>query len=165
MEEQIISFQVAKLAKEKGFVDFKGINHNEIDSLDRNTKVQEFKFYRCYDKNPIMNYQKEAKLIVTTVGSSDIWGLVESYLNPSYITQTNYLAPTQNLLQKWLREKHKIFVTVIFESYRPDCPKFSADVLSLSSKNMGERVLDGFTLYNTYEEALEEGLYQTLLLV
>ena len=158
MEEQIISFQVAKLAKEKGFVDFKGINHNEIDSLDRNTKVQEFKFYRCYDKNPIMNYQKEAKLIVTTVGSSDIWGLVESYLNPSYITQTNYLAPTQNLLQKWIREVHNIHITIFSQSQESWMYRITKKGQKLEDGLYGED-------FYTYEEALEEGLYQALLLI
>lgn len=158
MEEQIISFQVAKLAKEKGFVDFKGINHNEIDSPDRNTKVQEFKFYRCYDKNPIMNYQKEAKLIVTTVGSSDIWGLVESYLNPSYITQTNYLAPTQNLLQKWLREKYSLHITIFSSSQESWMYRITKPHQQLNEGFYDED-------YDTYEDALEEGLYQALLLV
>ena len=158
MEETIISFKTAKLAKEKGFVDFKGINYNEINSPDRTTKVQEFTFYRCYDKNPIMNHQEEAKLIVTTVGSNDIWGLVESYLNPSYITQTNYLAPTQSLLQKWIRETYNIDIESRAVRFAGDekssyyQPYYNGSILTMKK-------------FDSYEEALEEGLYQALLLI
>jgi len=74
-------------------------------------------------------------------------------------------APTQSLLQTWLREVHNIFVFVDFESYSPDIPKYYAGVKSLSSKNMGELLLDGFSLFKTYEEALEEGLYNALKLI
>jgi hypothetical protein len=69
------------------------------------------------------------------------------------------------LCQKWLREEHRIFVSVDFESYQPDVPKYSADVHNLSSKNMGERLLDGFTLCDTYEQALMEGVYESLKLL
>lgn len=69
------------------------------------------------------------------------------------------------LLQKYLREKHNIYVSVHFDSYSPDVPEYYAVVKSISSKNMGERLLDGFTLYSNYEDALEEGLFESLKLI
>lgn len=123
-----------------------------------------------------MNYQKEAKLIVTTVGSSDIWGLVESYLNPSYITQTNYLAPTQGLLQKWLREVYNIEVDVMRYTYsggeyQGKCYMWAIDKYDPNYNPETEdpwiletRESQGYD-FKVYEEALEEGLYQALLLV
>ena len=76
-----------------------------------------------------------------------------------------FAAPYQTELQKWLRNEHKIWVNVEFESYLPDVPKYYAEIKSLNSKNMGERLLDGFSLFKTYEEALEQGLLEALKLL
>lgn len=70
--------------------------------------------------------------------------------------------PTQTELQKWLRDTHKIFVYVDFESYKPDIPRYLAKVESLHESNMGKRLITGFSLFTDYEDALEEGLYETL---
>jgi len=74
--------------------------------------------------------------------------------------------PTQTLLQKWLRETHNIFVTVEpIYYFKGDNIGYSATVNSLSSKNQGELLLDGFTIYLNYKEALEQGLYESLKLI
>ena len=67
MEEQLISFETAKLAKEKGF-----------------TYAYEF-------------YDKEGNIVD--------FGIVGGWTD---CHDENYAAPTQSLLQKWLREKHDI---------------------------------------------------------
>jgi hypothetical protein len=78
----------------------------------------------------------------------------------------SYVAPSQAMLQKWIRNKFKIFVTVVIN---PDLYKskinYSADVLSLELEKEGLRLLDGFTIYQNYEEAFEEGLQETLKLI
>lgn len=70
----------------------------------------------------------------------------------------NYPAPTQSLLQKWLRDTHNIYLTVI--------PSYTDDNL-LKSKYYFEifhiRKLKQFHGdFKTYEEALEEGLQTAL---
>ena len=65
-----------------------------------------------------------------------------------------YYRPTQSLLQKWLREIHKIDVNVLPYSTR---------------KKYWEVVVEGagytWSGYETYEEALEEGLQHALKLI
>lgn len=70
--------------------------------------------------------------------------------------------PTQTELQTWLRETHKIFVGVDFDPEYHKTGIYSADVRSLKEENLGERLLDGFLLHTDYEDALEEGLHETL---
>ena len=76
MEEQLIGFETAKLAKEKEF----------------NEKV-----YREYDKSGYLG--------CTSKSADVVLGPYEELLYSK-----EYPAPTQSLLQKWLREKHKINV-------------------------------------------------------
>jgi hypothetical protein len=77
-------------------------------------------------------------------------------------------APAQSELQDWLRDEHAIFVTVDID---PDVYNgkinYSADVKNCdkNSDALGIRLLDGFTKYESYEEALEEGLLQALNLI
>lgn len=71
MEDTLISFETAKLAKDKGF----------------NIETKHW-----YDQTTALNPIKGAR------GAMD-------YQNIGY-------APTQSLLQKWLREKHNIIITV-----------------------------------------------------
>jgi len=119
MEEQLITFETAKLAKEKGF----------------NASCHEL--YRKMDNELIIgrNYA-------------------------SNLTTTGCIAPTQSLLQKWLREEHKIHIDVIHfidqpinNEIWPDCYQFFVD---------GE----AFHPYcKTYEETLEHGLLEALKLI
>lgn len=69
------------------------------------------------------------------------------------------------LMQEFLRTNHRIFVTVTIHPYKPDQPAYCADCLSLSSKNMGERLLDGFTFFGSYNEAMSEGIFEALKLL
>lgn len=62
-------------------------------------------------------------------------------------------APMQSLLQKWLRDVHRKYVYVI-----PDSIEDENKIKRLHSTILTSSV----TLYNTYEEALEVGLYEAL---
>lgn len=135
-EENIVTFQVAKLAKEKGF----------------NWKVR---YSYGHKINPHIAYPKEDYSIPSDFNSPNM-GRNWSHL---------YSAPTQSLLQKWLREVHDIHIYINIDSYKPDKPKFFANVKSLNSRNMGERLLDGFSLFDREEQALEEGLQEALKLI
>ena len=126
MEEQLVSFETAKLAKEKGF--------NE-------------QCLECYtDKETV--YQNNNENILFT--------------NTQLLTNF-YSAPTQSLLQKWLREVHMIRVypthstsgSFNFEIYIWDKPN-----------NTGKwSRIGNISSSKTYEEALEKGLFQALKLI
>ncbi|MCI4437670.1 MAG: hypothetical protein JHC33_12760 [Ignisphaera sp.] len=158
MEEQLITFETAKLAKEKGFRMFKdSFKSTLIDS--RNYDVQRYSFYRVI---------KEEQMLNLNVGtnSSNINGLLESYDDKDFIVQKNYFAPTQSLLQKWLREVHNIDVFInrdgMFrkESY---CIFIHDNIKDISRLRPLDN--DVFSGYFTYEEALEVGLQEALKLI
>jgi len=83
--------------------------------------------------------------------------LYESYIGDDIVYKRQLLdgivvceAPTQSLLQKWLREKHRIFIIIYkkiggWSYYLDEAPKIN--------------------LYDTYEEALEKGLQEALKLI
>lgn len=81
------------------------------------------------------------------------------------------LAPTtvksfyHETLKGLLMNEHNIFVSVDFDSYIPDVPKYSAFVKSLSSEDMGQYLLDAFSCYDSYHAAFEEGLYEAMKLI
>ena len=132
MEEQLISYETAKLAKEKGFDE---------------------KVYREYDKSGYLRCTSKSADVV--LGPYD-----------ELLKSTEYPAPTQSLLAKWLREVHNIHIT-LFPEDKDDKTKIW--ISKLYTLNYGEDsevsyLKQGGTKI-TYEEALEAGLYQALLLI
>ena len=65
-------------------------------------------------------------------------------------------APTQSLLQKWLREVHEISIK-IDDFYTNSRVRFDYNVCELGSQEDNP-----VGIFETYEEALEIGLYQAL---
>lgn len=119
MREQLISFETAKLAKEKGF------------------------FYKG------MMYRKGGTL-------SDGKGFMSNL--------DLYSAPTQSLLQKWLREKHKIHCLA-------DCNAVgwawfieTTEGTHIKSGDYKAPIPESGR-WETYEEALEAGLKEALNLI
>jgi len=72
-------------------------------------------------------------------------------------------APTQSLLQKWLREKHKIVVIPWY--YHNEIA--NGDVYDYRITDIAGKYEDYEPVndYKTYEEALEEGLQEALKLI
>lgn len=126
MKEQLVIFETAKLAKEKGF----------------NIKCE--LFYNGKDR-PAMAYNISAE---ESLGS-----------NPQY--NRYILAPSQSLLQKWLWETHKLWVSAT--------PIFNSNELMGISVVINSWVLLTYMEidYNGYEpyEGLERGLYEALKLI
>ena len=138
MEEQLISYETAKLAKEKGFDE---------------------KVYREYDKSGYLRCTSKSADVV--LGPYD-----------ELLKSTEYPAPTQTLLQKWLREVHNI--EVLISRIPPEAV--------LADKNKGKNILKNYNCYiwnlnsnprianngtflDIYEEALEIGLQEALKLI
>ena len=109
MEEQLISFETAKLAKEKGF-----------------KRLCDF----SYDED----------------------GMITGNCEQAY----NFVAPTQSLLQKWLREKHKIHIEL-----QCDSNYYKYFILIYYKTNCVFNLDDSLI----YEEALEIGLQEALKLI
>ena len=78
MTEQLISFETAKLAKEKGF------NIPTLYGCNEKGELQEYFTYESYSPG-------EPEVRIT-----------------DFIKEWEYQLPTQSFLQKWLREKHNI---------------------------------------------------------
>mgnify|MGYP000872082531 FL=1 len=130
MEETLISYETAKLAKEKGYIGRIGLGYkyntghyyNDVGELDGD----------CTNhlRNVIRNKGKDIE-------------------NP------NISAPTQSLLQKWLRDIHNI--EVFSKSEYKNLVKIGF--------YYGGDVKYSQPIYKTYEEALEKGLQKALNLI
>ena len=144
LKEKLISFETAKLAKEKGF---------HISSRGEGMGKRVF--------------------------------INGELVNAIFSSKDHIHAPTQSLLQKWLREVHNIIVDVsldFFNSYTKESIKYSPTFYTYSNnkkrfwtytdyinsdectKKMQEE-MPIFQNYSTYEEALEIGLQETLKLI
>jgi hypothetical protein len=150
MKEQLISLSLAKLAKEKGFNIF-----------------SEY-WYNGKEEEQSINYPGDEAL-------SDYFDYTNNKNNPSIINILNgsiYLAPTQGLLQKWLREVHNIWINIYTNNLDSNFTKnkpydhwilsFRIETL-IDNKFHSKLMVDGFA--NSYEEALEQGLIESLKLI
>ena len=135
MTEILISYETALLAKEKRF-DIKTTSvyyHNSI--LFENGTLVDF-------LNPINQYQ--------------LFDLRKSK-NPE-ISNPFVYAPTQSLLQKFLREKHDIHILTV------SCNSGKYDY-GVSKEAGFTGIYKKEYIYNTYEEALELALFESLNLI
>jgi len=123
MKEELISFETAKLAKEKGFVGCR-------------------KRY-CSDS------------VATELHSLPFNELTKDI-------PTLYPAPTQSLLQKWLRDEKSINIEVTHYHNKQEPEKWSYDVTSIPIGSGYYLTHDLDNPFKTYEEALEKGLQEAL---
>lgn len=147
MQEQLISFEVAKLAKEKGF----NLEIKTYYNIPVNKKEEPYLETECEDSD---NYNSEDYEESRFVNSS-----LDSLC-------TIIAAPTQSLLQKWLREVHNIFVVI-----KPDINIYNIETAQYweSISYINEKGKKGNYIKivecETYEEALEQGLLYGLKLI
>ena len=167
MKEQLINFETAKLAKEK---DFNILQHSYY------FEDGEFKENSLKGTNGYYGEEYEFNLSEFNENWNDKW-LTKKTGDRCFgcSKQKGYLetfsAPTQSLLQRWLREVHNIYV----ESYHDltsDGTKIqfytSWGFLQQKDKNGNRNVNGWYDEYNdwkTYEEALEIGLQEALKLI
>ena len=135
MKEQLITFDTAKLAKEKGF-------ENKTPH----------KLRRDY-----YNHLGEI--------NGDVTEYIKAYVANKGLEKYNTIdAPTQSLLQKWLREEHNIYVSVdylIIEVIDSKGVRFDWSIYN-KDESIESKELIGLL---TYEEALEKGLQEALKLI
>ena len=130
MEDQLISFETAKLAKEKGF--------NEP----------------THGRGWVNNYYNHLGVL-----KGDVTELVKAQVHKKDTKPFETIAaPTQSLLQKWLREKHNLMCFVDFPN---DWSYFTGTVIRKGSSDMVVREIE----QDTYEEALEVALLESLKLI
>lgn len=123
MEEQLISFETAKLAKEKGF----------------NLYIKYFYKHKSNDEYEIVHN-----------------GHMKNNWNESFqFNHAECSAPTQSLLQKWLREEHQLHITIYSCSQESWMSRITRPGQKLEHGMYGED-------YDTYEDALEDALYMAL---
>lgn len=143
MTDEIIKFDTAKLAKEKGF----GL----------------MTFYYC---------TKEGKLVEPSIengSSTDVEFkvyLTEFLENHNGKYSTTFSAPTQSLLQRWLREKHNINITIVSGKLGKQWEFILTHIDKVDSfheyKEFYHSAIGNFI---SYEEALEVGLVAALKLI
>ena len=134
MKEQLIEFETAKLAKEKGFDFVTPIFWRVSESM-------------CVDKN---HFGSTEKIQLVNCG------------NQNETDWTDYPAPTQSLLQKWLRDEHDIDVYIIPNGMRDKNINDRLYHPQLWVKDLYQTELHS---KNTYEQALEQGLINALKLI
>ena len=144
MEEKLISYKIAKLAKEKKF----------------NKKV--FFSYECREKQtPILccggYYGKKS----FNYYGDEILRKYELYNYNSRKNSISYSAPTQTLLQKWLREKHNIDVFVLPVRYTGYLEIGYYTYSIKGEQPVGKEKYK----FDTWEEALEVALEKGLKLI
>ena len=140
MQEQLISFKVAKLAKEKGF-----------QELVSNCYYKEelFGTYAMMDEN-------DSAFIDVMDGNE-----LENHNSLDFIDyKYRFSAPTQSLLQKWLREKYNQHIYL----FPLDNGKwgFENNSISINLDHIFINYMYEGKEYNSYEEALEVGLQEAL---
>lgn len=131
MEDTRITFETAKLAKEKGFT--QETNRFEI---------------------PYYNYKGEFK------GDVSDWR-VRKYIRGEDTSNIEFVsAPTQSLLAKWLREKHNIHIEISNNNYNKLLNwSFDLHKLPVGIIQMWERGDSTYNTYEeAYEIGLQEAL-------
>ena len=120
MKDQIIKYETALFAKEKGFFTWCQYRYRYSGEVGK------------LEPSPFLKLVPDSKQI---------------------------FAPTQSLLQKWLREVHEIFIFVNF--YGKNI--FWIEILNSKGNMIYDKSQDKD--YDSYEEALENGLLEGLKLI
>jgi len=141
MKDKLIEFETAKLANEKGF---------DIECLHFYSKPKSKMFGIDEHRRPYPIKNTPKKLYTCREYAA---------LN----IESVYTAPTQSILQKWLRKVHNIDVFALAYTRMDDD--------GLRSKKYIWMIYDKFSstkynlLWDTFEEALEDGLLNALKLI
>ena len=156
MKEQLISFETAKLAKEKGF-DILCFNYYfEDGEFKENILTGQNGYYgddyEVEFEEFLENWNDKT---LTNKNGGRCFGCSK---NKGYLE--TFSAPTQSLLQKWLREKYRIDVFVNpFKDHQADVNDEIVYKYCIWNNSIGAE------FNQTYEKALEKGLQEALKLI
>lgn len=146
MDEQIIKFETAKLANEKGLELYSDLWYIETEAhiivSHHNGDEYEYEFEPAHLSNECYHGKYDKKL---------------------------YRAYSQTMVQKWLREKHKI--EIYLEPYVVG--KYTFNIFKMLNiikiKYVGGRNVEDKNsrskIFSSYEDALEAGLQEALKLI
>lgn len=162
MKESLIKFETAVLAKEVGF--------------DVKCFSGECLYFYTNPKSKMFGIDEEGRYYDIKNISKKLYERgEEATLNDENV----YLALTQSLLQKWLREVHNVEISVLRYTYSGGVyqgrkymygidqydPEYNFEIEENSNHwILNERKSVGYK-FNTYEEALEEALKESLKLI
>jgi len=91
-------------------------------------------------------------------------GEIDDYFNRC---PSKYSAPTQALLQKWLRKKHNLIIEIeaLWGNIEKTKISFACWILYTKEEESRNPKDEAPSYYKTYEKALEKGLQEALTLV
>lgn len=152
MEDTRITFETAKLAKEKGFKEKVIYYYHLHDDLKMPILINEVEILLKNYKTPY-----EVRRDWNTISTE--FGYVE-----------NFSAPTQSLLAKWLREEHNIHINVFCDYDRKDetyNTYWNCNIILLNWGDDREQYVTSKirNFNNKFEEAYEIGLQEALKLI
>jgi hypothetical protein len=171
MKEQLITLETAKLAKEKGYNPFKldeklnqaiisNGTHHYINTRD--IRTTSYYFYK-EDDGKVECHEMRTGEMSSRYGRFDT--VVEHYFGKE--TNSNYYhAPTQSLLQKWLRDVHKIIVLPnrdVHKNYKGYYYHTMTHYVEADKPIIVTE--EDWKNFDTYEAALEAGLLKALKLI
>jgi hypothetical protein len=135
MREELITYETAKLVKEKGFN------------------------WECYAKWDYMGAFISNRLKDFVVAPNN--SVTAKVLFTIDDCRNDYLAPTQSLLQRWLREEHNIIIVALpyTVSVKISMHSYIWMIYKISASTKK------YQPFSTYEEALEQGLLKALKLI
>ena len=159
MKEQLISFETAKLAKEKGF----GLGENDYVILPTVYELDG----SLYNNGELTgSVERKYRNNSNHLGADTIDDFEASVFCLDNSLDEYILAPTQSLLQRWLREQHNINITIHELDYRytiiKNKPSWIYKLLGIGNNNLN---FESDMNYNKYEVALESGLQEALKLI
>ena len=141
MKEQLINFETAKLAKEKGF-----------DVYTKKVYVETLEYTLEMGRGGDCTFPYQAPRILNS-GRFDTYDIVHCN------------APTQELLKKWLREKHNIHMTVDLFPHTEKDRMYQVHGDYKNGEYWNWVDYDGNGTFSNYEDALEFGLQEGLKLI
>ena len=147
IKEEYITFETAKLAKEKGF----------------SWEQEEISLKNFRDYNEVTIVTKGVDGAIPPNGFKLCYNEEGREISPKYYVVDNphYPRPTQAMLAKWLRETHNILVFSMPVADKKTYYWWIGDLWGDGSiEDSSERPFD-----ETYEEAFEKGLYEGLKLI
>jgi len=141
MKEKLVNSKTAKLAKEKGF--------NEL----------------C-----LYCYRISDKVLFDIEWLQEFFSDAEEELFVKFNnSKTHYSAPTQSLLQKYIRDVYNIHISIDSYGEGGECKYLYSLSYTYSADKMIELELDDLNIvgmnFDTFEEALEIGLQEELKMI